>query len=94
MASNCAREKFRSGIRKHFFSEGLVKQWHRLPREVVESPSLGVLKSCGDVALRDMVRGQRWGGLAVGLDDLKDLFPPNNDSMKLPTSQVYYLNTA
>jgi len=41
-------------MRKNFFSEGVVMQWHR---EVVESPSLGVFRNCGDVALRDMVSG-------------------------------------
>jgi len=30
-----------------------IEQWHRLPGEVVESPSLEVF--AGDVALRDMV---------------------------------------
>ena len=62
------------GIRKHFFSVRAVKQWHRLPREVVESPSLKVLKSRVDVALRDVGSGHGGGGLTVGLKDLRGLF--------------------
>jgi len=42
-------------IRKKFFSKGVVMYWKRLPREMVESPSMEVFKNCVDEAVRDMV---------------------------------------
>jgi len=71
---SCHSQKFRLDTRKHFFPERAVLQWHRLPTEVVESPSLGVSKKHLDVALRDVVSGHGGNGLTVGLDDLRSLF--------------------
>lgn len=48
----------------------------QLPTKVVRSPSLRVLKNCGNVALRDVVSGHGGDGLEVGLGDLKALFQP------------------
>jgi len=34
-------------LRKHFFTERVVKHWNRLPGEAVDAPSLPVLEAFG-----------------------------------------------
>jgi len=47
--------RFRLDISKNFFTGRIIKHWNRLPREVVDTPSLEVFNRCVDVALRDVV---------------------------------------
>ena len=47
--------RFRLDVITYFFSESVVRHWHRLPSEEVESLSPEMLKNHGDVALRDVV---------------------------------------
>jgi len=43
--------KFRLNMRKNFFPLRMTEHWNRLPREVVESPSLEIFKTFPDKVL-------------------------------------------
>ena len=47
--------RFRLEVRKKFFTVRAVRHWHRLPREVVDAPSLEVFKARLDGALSNLV---------------------------------------
>ncbi|KGL86345.1 hypothetical protein N301_10092, partial [Charadrius vociferus] len=47
--------RFRLDIRKKFFTVRVVRHWTRLPREVVDAPSLEVFKARLDGALSNLV---------------------------------------
>ncbi|KFP08997.1 hypothetical protein Z169_10489, partial [Egretta garzetta] len=47
--------RFRLDIRKKFITMRVVKHWNRLPREVVEAPSLETFKARLDGALSNLI---------------------------------------
>jgi len=47
--------RFRLDARKKLFTMRVVKHWHRLPREVMEAPSLETFKAMLDRALSNLV---------------------------------------
>jgi len=47
--------RFRLDIRKHFFTKRVDRRWNRLPREVIDTPSLSVLMRILDNALNYML---------------------------------------
>lgn len=48
------QRRFRLAVKKTFLTEKMVEYWNRLPRAVVESPSLGTYKNLVDVPLKDV----------------------------------------
>jgi len=47
--------RFRSDIRKQFFTVRVVRHWNRLPRKAVDVPSVAVFKARLDGALSNLV---------------------------------------
>ena len=49
------QRRFRLDIRRKFFTQKVVTHWNRLPKEVVDAPSLEAFKARLDVALSSLV---------------------------------------
>ena len=47
--------RFRLDVRGKFFTMRVVRRWNRLPKEVVDAPSLEVFKARLDEALGNLV---------------------------------------
>jgi len=47
--------RFRLDIRRKFFTQRVATHWNRLPKEVVDAPSLEAFKARLDVALGSLV---------------------------------------
>ncbi|KFZ55899.1 hypothetical protein N321_04720, partial [Antrostomus carolinensis] len=47
--------RFRSDIRRKFFTQRVVRHWNRLPREAVDAPSLEAFKARLDGPLGSLI---------------------------------------
>ena len=47
--------RFRLNIRRNFFTQRVVMHWNRLPKEVMDAPSLDTFKARLDVALGSLI---------------------------------------
>ena len=49
------QKRFRLDMKRKFFTQRMVTHWNRLPKEVVDAPSLEAFKARLDVALGSLV---------------------------------------
>ena len=49
------KQWFRLGMRRKFFTQRVMMHWNRLPKDVVDAPSLEALKARVDMALCSLV---------------------------------------
>ena len=79
--------RFRLDIRRKFFTQRVMLHWNRLPKEVVDAPSLEAFKARLDVALGSLVWWLVTLHIAGGLkfNDLRGPFQPRPlyDAMSL-----------
>jgi len=61
-------ERFRQDVRKKLFTVRVVKPWQRLPREVVDSPSLETFKVRLDGAQSNLIQWKVLLPMAGGLE--------------------------
>ncbi|KFZ59870.1 hypothetical protein N321_01616, partial [Antrostomus carolinensis] len=47
--------RFRSDIRRNFFTQRVMRHWNRLPREAVDAPSLEAFKARLNRALGSLI---------------------------------------
>jgi len=55
--SKLEHRKFHTNLKKNFSTLRVTKPWNKLPRELVESPSQEVLKTCPNAFLCDVLLG-------------------------------------
>lgn len=53
--SQLKEERFGLDVWKKFFAQEVVRHWNRLPREIVDVPSLKVFKAVLDQALSNLI---------------------------------------
>lgn len=59
-AGTCPGHKMKYRGKKPFYMVRVVQRWHKLPGELVESPSFKILKTQLDTALSNLLQGLGW----------------------------------
>ena len=57
---NLKHRRLHLNIRKHFFTVRVTEHWRRLPREVVEPPTLEILRNYLGVVWVTLLQQGRW----------------------------------